>query len=855
VPLQAELVVALAALRNEAREIGETVRRAVERCRGYRSLEGADLPAVLRDADATSRLARAIEEGDGAAAATLEALDRACQAEPELAEALVHTRGRAAFFADKLDACARLHDYLWHPGLQVPDEPAYADLADLLRIARAALGAEAAALDAGFGTRSGEAFETFRAAWAERYLGEHRSLADDPRFVEIEALRRSEAYRLLARLGDLPGLSAENDQIAIDRALAAARARRCLRLRAETLHQRPICDCGFRLGDGLDLPEPSALEERILDGLRELETALIAGPSAESLRAAAHGLRAIGRASEARAIAVLLEHAAPDPAAPAATILGLARQFAAADAQLREALRAPVEILERDGDALLSRLAGRTMTVEAARAAVEAWLEGDATTVAGAYVRISSALLAPADGLSREVQETAERRFPDLGALARRPDELLMLATLARTARDHGARGDRWMSLVRCENPGDRLQGLVALGTALLDESAEGPALAVRASDLCERFGMEALSRALVAEDAPEALIEAVAKERTLPGLLRAFARRFLRAAEATDGPLPSGSGAPAAGPVAELGAELLGACAARGRLRAAAREVASRLRDKLPGARALTDLYVEHLWSVESDVARVERLARRHDLLDPAGVRALRGEARSALTKAEGAFSAVCADRYESWLKDGRGGPTFLPRAVETARARVQTDIGAAPAALVLVDALRLDVWRALRIRLEAGPPPGSPGRSFRVLFEAAAWTHRPTTTAVNLAALRGQMPPSNTACDAAGGRSDTLDPLLGRMVHLRSLDLRVHHAREAPDLVVEEAAAELHHEIGALAEDLPSRSVFLLVADHGFVEARDYDASSPHATTRYRHGGDTPSELIVPVAAVLRF
>jgi hypothetical protein len=43
-------------------------------------------------------------------------------------------------------------------------------------------------------------------------------------------------------------------------------------------------------------------------------------------------------------------------------------------------------------------------------------------------------------------------------------------------------------------------------------------------------------------------------------------------------------------------------------------------------------------------------------------------------------------------------------------------------------------------------------------------------------------------------------------------------------------------------------------VLADHGLVESRDFDPASPHARPRNRHGGDSPFELIVPVAAVLR-
>ena len=738
VPLQAELLAAFGELRREARELAESVRRAVERCRGYRSLAGADLAGALRDADAAGRLARAIESGASDALAVLEAVDAACRAEPELAEALRRTRERAGFFADKLDSCVRLHDYLHHGALVVPAEPPYAELSALLDQARSLLAVEAAATDSRFGSRSAETFEAFRAAWAERYLREHQRLADDPRFAGLEEIRRSEPYRLLSRLGELPGVATEHDKVAIDRLLAAARSRRCLRLRPETLHQRPACDCGFLLGSGLDLPEPAAVQEQVLLGLAEVSSSLLSGTLAERLRASAAGLRAVGRAAEARALTPLLERAPVAPTAAASEILALARELHGAEPVLAQSLAAPIEVAERDGDALLARLAGRTMTVETVRSAVESWLAGTGPAPpAGAYVHIGSALLAPVDGPGRHLQEIVEQRFPELGALARRPDQLLMLAAVVRSARHHGAPPDRWLAWLPRAGlhralpapAGDasvQIESHAALAAALFDESAEAAALARRASDLLEAAGLDALSLALVADSGPASSLAALATERTISGLLRIFTRRFLRAAENAPGELPEPPAAVAAGPVAALAEELLQAAAARTRLRAAAL-AATTLGDDPPGARALTDIYLERLWSLEGDLARLERLATRHDLLDSAGLAAVRNEARTALDRTDRAFSRLCAERYPGWQTDGRGGPTFLPRALQEARARLRADLGAEPAAIVLVDALRLDVWRSLRTRLESSPSPGAPGRTFRVLFEAAAWAHRP--------------------------------------------------------------------------------------------------------------------------------
>jgi hypothetical protein len=53
---------------------------------------------------------------------------------------------------------------------------------------------------------------------------------------------------------------------------------------------------------------------------------------------------------------------------------------------------------------------------------------------------------------------------------------------------------------------------------------------------------------------------------------------------------------------------------------------------------------------------------------------------------------------------------------------------------------------------------------------------------------------------------------------------------------------------------ESLPARTLLILFSDHGFVENPSFTASRKYETPGYIHGGDSPFEVIVPWAWVIR-
>lgn len=52
----------------------------------------------------------------------------------------------------------------------------------------------------------------------------------------------------------------------------------------------------------------------------------------------------------------------------------------------------------------------------------------------------------------------------------------------------------------------------------------------------------------------------------------------------------------------------------------------------------------------------------------------------------------------------------------------------------------------------------------------------------------------------------------------------------------------------------DLPSRTLLILFSDHGFVENKAFSRTDKHEAPRYIHGKDSPFEVIVPLAWVIR-
>ncbi|HEY3354159.1 MAG TPA: DUF6079 family protein [Polyangia bacterium] len=853
-PLQEEAWRTALDLRARTLAAAEQIRAHLDRARGFRSLAHLDLATLEEDLGVCAAVAETVDPELGSRAGLVR-FSRAVSRAPHAVDAFRRLKAYQTFFGSGgLEAVVRVHEYLFDPGLVVPGGAAYDGVRERLEAAREAVRDRAALTDPDHGARLRAAFDAFLEGYLAVYRREHEGAMADPRFAALTRVAESEGYRALARLCTLPGLVVADDRGRVDRLLRGAREQQCADLRPEALLQRPRCRCGFALGARLELPEPEAVEAAIGRGLTQALGAFAAGRPRERLLAHAAALEQIGEAASARALKEFLGRPAPaDPEAALAAARAVPDDLLG---RLRDALRQELHVVERDLDRLEEELLDRSLPLSAAQQLFAAWLRGDgAPAPEGAFVRITSARRGPAEGAFGPLADAARTRFPDLAPLLRRgPRERGLLALAARVAGDHRL-GDAAV--------------LGALGAA--DAAAHGPALRALADEAAadgERFaalvaaadeevvarGALALAQAAAPGDDPGRIADAFARERTFPAVLRALAARFLQAVDGAaalgrtiEPPPPVASpGVPA--PVAALRAELGEALEAAARLAV----VPHLAPPEGASARQWTRLYVEHLGRAGLDEATLAHAAARHALEDAAATAARAARLRAARHTLGRAFAAFYLERYPAWLRDLRGGPSFLDRALGPLRARWRTDLGVAAERVVLVDGLRWDAWLHLRERVL-----GTLGAPLRVLEEQAVWSRLPTTTAVNAHWLtQGAPPPAAPLGETEAGPEELADLALDDVPvpRLAALDDRLHHSRLDLRALYDEAGAALAAALRPIVAGAPPRSLLVLCADHGFVEAPDFDDRDPHARPRYRHGGATPWEVIVPLVAILR-
>jgi hypothetical protein len=841
----------------------EQIRAHLARVRGFRSLGHLDLTGVERDLGLCAELAAEID-ATASSRPGLSRFSRAVVRAPHAVESFRRLKPYRDFFGGRLDALVRAHEYLFDPALLVPPGDRYAALRELLEAARAAARDPAAIGDADHPERLRAAFDAFLDAYAATYQAEHAAAMDDPRFAALERLTRGEPYRSLARLAALPGLATADARSRVDRLLRAARAARCDALRPEALLQRPRCTCGFALGDRLELPDPAAVEDSIGRGVLGYLTELGAGAAHERLLAHAGGLERIQEGAAARELRAFLSRPAP-PDAEAALAAARAIDDALL-ARLHEALYREIVVVERDLDALTEELEGRSLPADAARAVFEAWLRGPASTPAGAFVHVVSGQRGGGEGAYAPLCAAVRERYPDLAPLLRRgPRELGLLALGARLAAAHRVEAAPIFAAVGAADLAPHAAALRALADEAARDGAGFADLAAAVDEEIVTRGATRLAGIVCPSELPTELADACDREVTSPAVLRALASRYFAAVEAAAAAgrppelpeLPPRADLPA--PLASLRGDLAEALPAAARLAAvplAAAAPGTGPPDLPTSARGWTTLFLERLGRIGLDEARLGRATSRHALEDPAATAARAERLRAARFAVGRAFAAFYVERYPGWLADGRGGPAFLDRALPSLLARLRAELRPGTERLVVVDAMRWDAWVYVRERVLP-----TLGPALRVLEETPVWSRLPTTTAVNAHWLTRGGPPAGAApltVDEVAPTDPTRVPgfeLEGQKAALlTALDDRLHHSRQDLATLYDEAAPALAAGLRPLVEASPPGSVIVLAADHGFVESPAYRERDPHAEARYRHGGATPWEVIVPLVALLR-
>jgi Family of unknown function (DUF6079) len=816
----------------------------------------AELSGLPEDLDLLDRLL-AVADPAAAPRAGLEALlGLVDPPEPALAAA-ARTAAAAAFCRAGLEAVTAGTAYLLDPALVIPDGAYYAALGEARE---EALRLAARALPLAVEGRADDVLDAIaraRRAFAATYESEHERFITAAGPAAATAVTASAEYRALSLLSGVAAAAVPDDRARVDRGLSAAAVAPCTRRVEAELALRPVCGCGFTLGSEpprLDTPGLVATARRgVAQHLAELGRP---EPRAR-LERAADDLASLGQAEVAADLARLLGLAAAPERADAVAVAHLVA--GPAGGVLRKVLRGGQVVVRRDLAALRSELAGRRYPRARLLELLRAWVDGDPaeTVQEGAVVEVVDGDEArPAAGPEAGGATAAflRGRFPELAALlpAQRPADAFWLAAWWADRPGPPA----WLPSALLAAP-----GLVEAARA----AAAEPAPRAELAGLDGRLGARTLAGDQLAAALdlgladPSSVLAALLDERLLRVPVRLAAAELTR--RLAGDPALAGR---LAGGLERLAAEHPLVAPADLAPLQAVREAADRLaalERRLPGAGA-AELVGEVYPSCHAPVAGLLSQAAGgwagaglpHEALE-----AFAAAARHRLDEAEAAFQLAARADWPGCLRIWEVGEAVVAPLL-AAHGRV---------AVLLVDAMRADLWLRLRERLRAALP----GRS---LVERWAVVPEPTRSAEAVASLYlgrrvgggevagpGDLPrpfvhlgapaAAVVGADADGRGAEARErwrsgPAV-TVVVATGVDERLHRAPvELADLLAD-ALAGLERRVLPALEALPEGVPLVVLADHGFRENRWWGRGSE---ARYAHGGLSLEESVVPVATL---
>ena len=817
----------------------------IERSRTYRSAAHLDLDALTSRIERLESLGKEVKVSY-AAREGLERFARRAREEPDLTQDFEAFKELSRFFREDWERYLFVHRYLSDAAMELPNkDEEHRELA----ASRLRLRELASRPDLPFSPeltrRLKEEMQAFVSTYGTLYESAHRTQKSRERVKRLLSLRDEKSYRLLGRLAALELISVDDDRVKVDRILDEALAKTCDRLSPELLRSKPVCDCGFQLGDVLEIPAPSEAQTVIDRGIVQYLERLREPTYLEPIESALHGLSEVGKGSLVSKIRKLMELdlEAPD-------LLKRVDKLAASEVidAVNDALAGHAVLVERSLEDLAGRIAERSFPRKALLDIVARWIDGDAALSAEDYVKVVSQgkLAAEQSVLASFVRERFSELWPWWEKLGERKASRLMVLAFR-----GGAEG-----LVEDVEPriAERLRDAFEAFT----REARDEVLSV-----VERVESELTDderRAILSQndgddvDDAETLARLAYGEKSFRFAVKDRARKLIRMVLA--GSLTSVPHADAQDVEREqLGLASLTRALESGVSLYRGMRYVDGLEKSPDTPEGWETLYQKYMAPIPPALGHLQEAL---DELKLSNEIDLQGPARNARRLLE----ARASDFETFFLAQAPAeGPRTLRYLFEELAEKYRRKLEPATERFVFLDGMRWDVWSHLRAtllpRLRA---------VYRVVDEVPLWSIHPTTTQVQLEAAGIGIPGLELVAESRPSYDREAEtPVLpgfqrlcgpgGEPIErLNLVDDKIHESSMPLSDVLREIELHARRTLGALLEEAPRRTVVFLFSDHGFREDPHWSETSRHRKPRYRHGGASPWEVITPLVILSR-
>ena len=758
--------------------------------------------------------------------------------------ALAHSH---SFFTDSFAGFVFMGNYLEEAARSIPTEATY----EVLSEGRQGLSDQLQGWDpcwdpARFRALQAE-FETWHQSYIVDYQKQHTSFQESPDQLRLQGSELGDQLGLLARLEKLSAFVPEKSSGVLREELSRILGQRCSRSIWEELQQRPLCGCGFRLGQRPQTERVHRVREETENQLKQFiiqvqhprfrelldrfEFYLVKkGDSASSAEArslaSCRRLKSVGTLDELMAMEEYLS----------ADFMRILDAF--------EPNRKPFEV--KYLSTFRQKIGTQPRTRSSLVSEFDGWLE-EGLSDPNQPIRLMNEPQERGSGARALLQSLLPTSSPelaqDLDRLTR--EEFVFRLLASELVVRHGIDPDQARQQLALLPRSATLSSYAELATLLLERDDDW--LFDFKGEFEDHLGESTLNSLGLLTDSASQLAQLVAREsaflspvhhgagRLLRKLVHSDSRSLRKVAKVLQGewtPLCSQRVSQEKEHYHELLSSLLWVRQTEHRVQEARKQHTHHG----PSLASLEKLFTQAVAEIPFMLDRLRVHLTQLEWLDAVDLVAVENRSRKLLDQ-------FCDD-YALRIQESEGK---LPRADSIVRDQsnqLLSSLGGESVRFVFIDALAWPLWQLLCRQMERRMPP-----HVRLVETRVAYAHKPSNTLeqVKQWLAAGGLHPQQRIQKGFSFQGSGRDNLTYK---LDWIDEKIHHSRESPYFLHSEIIDQLLPQILAFLDKLPRRTLLIVFSDHGFVENPAFVKQEKHRTPRYRHGGGSPFELVFPVA-----
>ncbi len=684
-------------------------------------------------------------------------------------------------------------------------------------------------------------FQGFQEVYTKAYVSAHQRARGGDQFKQYEQLTHSDRYRLIARLDQLDMISVEHNRRSIDQGISSVLLHRCLQPPQDYLQGQPSCSCGFQFGESTLFTPLKELEKAIDQGVIETLEALKAPAIQEKIVPFLEGLDLVGKKKESDAIRQILDLSLHDEA-----FFDQLDRMVTPDVirNINEAFRGKVVVVKRDLDRLYQSLVHRKYTVTQTRKILEDWLKQETISEDTFLHFIGKGETRAADQTKNAFIGILEEQFSHFASLYREVghDQFVRAVITSYWADQYDIPVQKILEFFPFLERGSQTENerwvmhLTELARFLRSE--EAGLFETLVSEIEENApfvqelwsALSSYSPSLIFER--ESIFHLVLKE--------AFERLLYGEVEKTDFKelISSKNSIPEEGSLCrERKGEMLEALKTYELFKKKS-SLLKTPKDSGPEACSKWEShFVKTISIIPSLCAGLYGQLERINIRAPSFLKKEEKYVMGKLNEIMEDFRGFYQSALPVWEK-GEGQRPMMIQDIPSILSRKRGAPDHRQVYYVLMDGMRWDLWDRIKSDFFGKWP-----NIFRFVREGSLWTNQPTNTGAQMARFEQAF--------------RTVHPTLDyedQLLKATGIDEKIHTEKGPLTHLFANIISYLEIDLLFRLKKLPPRTLLILFSDHGFIENPAFNPKDKYESPRYLHGKDSPFEVIVPWAWVMR-